>query len=284
MTRASDAPKGLLLGLKGPQIILLENLRFEDGEAVNSREFAQQMASYVDVYVNDAFGASHRAHASIEALPSLVPEKGIGFLIAKEIEYLDRLLHAPQAPFMAILGGSKVSDKIPVIENMIDLIDVFFVGGAMAYTFLAAQKVGVGSSRVEKDKVAFASEMMARIAARDKRLLLPVDHVIAKGLGVGEHKTTEGASIPDGWLGVDIGPKTRELYRRELQRAKTVFWNGPMGRRLSGTSCAEHLWRLRDIHTPVGGRGLELLELKKVPGVNLLRIAAVAAHHVQRRP
>ena len=227
---ASDAPKGLLPSLRPNQLILLENLRFENGETKNSREFALQMASYTDVYINDAFGASHRAHASIEALPQAVEKKGIGFLIQKEIEMLDVLLHKPVAPYMAILGGAKVSDKIPVIEMMIEKIDTFLIGGAMAYTFLAAQNMPVGKSRVEKDKVSFAREMIARIEARRKKILLPVDHVITNDfLAPSEIKTTDTVAIPDGYLAVDIGPKTRELYRKELMRAKTVFWNGPMG-------------------------------------------------------
>lgn len=227
---ASDAPKGLLPTLRPNQLILLENLRFEKGETKNAREFATQIASYTDVYINDAFGASHRAHASIEALPQLIEKKGIGYLIKKEIEMLDVLLHHPRAPYMAILGGAKVSDKIPVLENMIEKIDTFLIGGAMAYTFLAAQNVPVGKSRVEKDKVSFAREMIGRIEARGKRILLPVDHVITNDfLAPSEIQTTDTAAIPENYLGVDIGPKTRELYRKELSRAKTVFWNGPMG-------------------------------------------------------
>lgn len=226
----SDAPKGLLPSLKPNQVILLENLRFEKGETENSREFALKLASYTDIYINDAFGASHRAHASIDALPSAVDKKGIGFLIKKEIEMLDVLLDAPKTPYVAILGGAKVSDKIPVIENMIEKIDTFLVGGAMAYTFLAAQNIPVGKSRVEKDKVSFAREMINRIDARGKKLLLPIDHVITNDfLAPSEVKTTDSVNIPEGYLAVDIGPKTRELFRKEIARAKTVFWNGPMG-------------------------------------------------------
>ncbi len=226
----SDAPKGLLPGLRANQVILLENLRFEKGETKNAREFALQMASYTDIYINDAFGASHRAHASIEALAQAVDKKGIGFLIKKEIEMLDVLLYTPQSPYMAILGGAKVSDKIPVLENMIEKIDTFLVGGAMAYTFLAAQNLPVGKSRVEKDKVAFAKEMIGRIEARGKKIILPVDHVITNDfLAPSKIATTDTAVIPEDMLGVDIGPKTRELFRKELSRAKTVFWNGPMG-------------------------------------------------------
>ena len=226
----SDAPKGLLPGLRANQVILLENLRFEPGETKNSQEFANTMADYTDIYINDAFGASHRAHASIEALAKVVDKKGVGFLIKKEIEILDMLLHSPQLPYMTILGGSKVSDKIPVIEALIDKVDAFFIGGAMAYTFLAAQGHSVGTSRVEKDRLSFAREMIKRIEARNKKIFLPVDHVIANDfLAPSKIETTPGVEIPDGFMGLDIGPKTRELYRKELQRAKTVFWNGPMG-------------------------------------------------------
>ena len=226
----SDAPKQLLPSLRANQVLLLENLRFEKGETKTAREFAIQMASYTDVYINDAFGASHRAHASIEALPQLIDKKGIGFLIKKEIEMLDVLLHSPKAPYITVLGGAKVSDKIPVIEALIDKVDVFLVGGAMAYTFLAAQDIPVGKSRVEKDKVAFAKEMLARIEARGNKMLLPIDHVIANDfLAPKEIRTTDTVTIPENFMGLDIGPKTRELYRKELLKAKTVFWNGPMG-------------------------------------------------------
>ena len=226
----SDAPKGLLPGLKPTQLILLENLRFEKGETKNASDFAAKMASYTDVYINDAFGASHRAHASIEALPTLVEKKGIGFLIKKEIEMLDLLLYTPQTPYIAILGGAKVSDKIPVIEAMIEKIDTFLVGGAMAYTFLAAKSLPIGKSRVEKDKLSFAREMIGRIEARGKRLLLPVDHVVANDfLAPSKVETTNGVEIAEDMMGLDIGPKTSELYRKELLKAKTVFWNGPMG-------------------------------------------------------
>jgi phosphoglycerate kinase len=298
----SDAPKGLLPGLRPNQLILLENLRFEKGETKNAREFALQMAAYTDVYINDAFGASHRAHASIDALPQALEKKGIGFLIKKEIEMLDILLHQPKAPYMAILGGAKVSDKIPVIENMIDKIDVFFIGGAMAYTFLAAQSIGVGKSRVEKDKISFAREMIGRIQARGKKILLPVDHVITNDfLAPSEIITTETSLVPEGYLGVDIGPKTRELFRKELQKAKTVFWNGPMGvfekpEFAKGTfAVAETLANLPDAMTIVGGgdsaaaaeaagqadkmthistgggASLEYLQGDKLPGLEVLR-------------
>lgn len=225
----SDAPKGLLPSLKPKQVLLLENLRFDPGEEKNSSEMAAQIASYTDVYINDAFGACHRAHASIDGVPRLVAKKGIGFLVAKEIESLDSLIHNPEKPYMAILGGAKVSDKIPVIEKMMDLVDSFVVGGAMAYTFLAAKGVPVGNSRVEKDKLNFASEMLKRCEARNKKLLLPVDHVIVDKFESDNAQTTSDAVIAEGFMALDIGPKTVELYRKELTRAKTIFWNGPMG-------------------------------------------------------
>lgn len=298
----SDAPKGLLPGLRPNQLIMLENLRFEKGETKNSREFALQMAAYTDIYINDAFGASHRAHASIEALPQAVDRKGIGFLIKKEIEMLDVLLHEPKQPYMVILGGAKVSDKIPVIENMIDKVDQFFVGGAMAYTFLQARNIAVGNSRVEKDKVAFAREMIERIEARGKKILLPIDHVVANDfLAPSKIETTPDATVPAGMMGMDIGPKTRELYRKELQKAKTVFWNGPMGvfersEFAKGSfGVAETLSQLTEALTIVGGgdsaaaaeasgyagqmthistgggASLEYLQGDKLPGLEVLR-------------
>lgn len=298
----SDAPKGLLPGLRPNQLIMLENLRFIAGETKNAREFALQMAAYTDIYINDAFGASHRAHASIEALPQAIEKKGIGFLIKKEIEMLDVLLHEPKTPYMVILGGAKVSDKIPVIENMLDKVDQFFVGGAMAYTFLAAKGLPVGNSRVEKDKLNFAREMIKRLDARGKKILLPLDHVIANDfLAPSEIKTTGDAAIPDGYMGMDIGPKTRELFRKELQNAKTVFWNGPMGvferpEFAKGSfGIAETLSQLTESLTIVGGgdsaaaaemsgyagqmshistgggASLEYLQGDKLPGLEVLR-------------
>lgn len=298
----SDAPKGLLPGLRPNQLILLENLRFEKGETKNAREFALQMAAYTDVYINDAFGASHRAHASIEALPQTIEKKGVGYLIKKEIEMLDILLHQPKSPYMVILGGAKVSDKIPVIENMIAKVDQFFVGGAMAYTFLAAQGVAVGNSRVEKDKVSFAREMIKRIEARGKKIFLPIDHVVANDfLAPSKIETTKDATVPEGFMGLDIGPKTREMYRKELQKAKTVFWNGPMGvferpEFAKGSfGVAETLSQLTESMTIVGGgdsaaaaeasgyagqmthistgggASLEYLQGDKLPGLEVLR-------------
>lgn len=227
----SEAVRGLLHTLKGNQILMLENLRFEPGETKNSQEFAQNLASFTDIYINDAFGASHRAHASIEALPALLTpnQRGIGFLIEKEVQVLDQLLENPKKPYIAILGGAKVSDKIPVIEKLIDVVDGFIIGGAMAYTFLKASGHSVGKSLVEADKVGYAKEMIARMEARRKTLLLPVDHVVASSIADTSGQTTSSASIEDGKLGVDIGPTTLKNFAAAINGAQTVFWNGPMG-------------------------------------------------------
>ncbi len=226
---ASDAPKALMQTLRPKQILMLENLRYDEGEVENSSELAAHWSSYTDIYINDAFGACHRAHASIEALPKLVTKKGIGFLIEKEISNLDAVIFHPEHPYVAILGGAKVSDKIPVIEKLMDVVDIFIVGGAMAYTFLAAQGVAVGKSRVEKDKVGFTKEMLGRLDARNKKILLPIDHLVVSDLGSKTPSVSPTAAIAADMLGVDIGPKTIALYAAELRSAKAVFWNGPMG-------------------------------------------------------
>lgn len=222
-----NALKALLVGLKKNQVVLLENLRFEAGETKNSEEFAQKLAAHTDIYINDAFGASHRAHASIDALPRLVQQKGIGFLIEKEIQMLDRLIENPKKPYVAILGGAKVSDKIPVIEKLIDIVDGFVIGGAMAYTFLKASGKPVGKSLVETEKLNYAREMMARMEARNKTLMLPVDHIVAESIKAESGKTAN--TIGELEMGVDIGPETIKNFTTYLKSAATIFWNGPMG-------------------------------------------------------
>lgn len=297
----SIAPKGILPGLKKNQVILLENLRFAEGEEKNSHEMASTLASYTDIYINDAFGASHRAHASIVGLPSIVKEKAIGFLIKKEIEMLDQVLYQAKSPYMAVLGGSKVSDKLGLIENLLTKIDTFMIGGAMAYTFLAARGIAIGSSRVENGKISLAKEILGRIESRNKKILLPLDHVVVQDLKAGApHKTTTGENIEDGWMAVDIGPKTRALYANEIQKAATLFWNGPMGvyeiapfnegtiavakafAESSGTSIigggdsaaavndAGLSEKMSHISTG-GGASLEYLEGSKLPGLEVLR-------------
>ena len=226
----SDAPKHLLPSLKPNQLILLENVRFEEGETKDSIEFAQKIANYCDVYINDAFGASHCAHTTIHALPSVMKDKGIGFLIEKEITMLDSLLQNPKRPYIAVMGGAKVSDKIAVIERLMDVVDGFIVGGAMAYTFLKAQGLPVGKSLVENDKLKYAKEMIERIEARNKTILLPVDHVATKGITDTAHAhVTNEVAIAEDELGVDIGPKSIKNFSAALREAGTIFWNGPMG-------------------------------------------------------
>ena len=187
------------------------------------------LAPLADIYINDAFGASHRAHTTIHALPSLMKEKGIGFLIEKEITMLDRLLETPKRPYIAVLGGAKVSDKIAVIEKLIDLVDGFIIGGAMAYTFLKAQNISVGKSKVETEKLNYAREMIARMEARNKSLLLPVDHIVAPEFTATSGEVTSGSAIPEDQMGLDIGPQTLRNFSEVVKGAATIFWNGPMG-------------------------------------------------------
>lgn len=227
---SSEGVKHILYGNMKNEIILLENLRFDDGEVKNSTELANQWASYTDIYINDAFGASHRAHASICALPEIMQKKGIGFLIEKEIKMLDSLTDNPKKPYLAILGGAKISDKIQVIEKLIDLVDGFIIGGAMAYTFLKAKDIPVGKSLVEVDKLKYAKEMIERVEARNKTMLLPVDHVVSTEFANPEFKRTVlTASIDKDYMGLDIGPQTIKNFTAAISGAATVFWNGPMG-------------------------------------------------------
>lgn len=224
----SDAPKALFQGLKSNQIMMLENLRFLPGEEGNDSSLASQWASYTDIYINDAFGVSHRKHCSVDTLPRLVKARGIGYLIQKEIKYLSALLKKPETPFCVILGGAKVSDKINIIENLLTKVDTFIVGGAMAYTFLKAQGQEVGSSLVEEELVGYAKELLKKLDYKNKKIFLPQDHVIAKDLK-DDSTATESKHIPSGFMGLDIGPQTAALFSQEISKAKTVLWNGPMG-------------------------------------------------------
>lgn len=227
---SSEGVKHILYGNMKNEIIMLENLRFDDGEVENKTELANQWASYTDIYINDAFGACHRSHASIHAFPEMMPKKGIGFLIEKEIKMLDSLTDNPKKPYIAILGGAKISDKIQVIEKLIDIVDGFVIGGAMAYTFLKAKNIPVGKSLVETDKIKYAKEMMDRVEARDKTMLLPVDHIASTAFGNTENKKLITASaIPENYMGLDIGPQTIKNFSALLNGANTIFWNGPMG-------------------------------------------------------
>jgi len=212
-------------------VILLENLRFHPEEEANDAAFAAKLASLADVYVNDAFGSAHRAHASTEGIVHHVKESAAGFLMAAEVEYLGRALHNPERPFVAILGGAKVSDKLEVIENLLGKVDALLIGGAMAYTFLKARGVPVGKSLVEDNLIDTARDLEARAKSRGLRFELPVDHVVAPKLEAGGPAETlaVGDSLIGDRMGLDIGPRTVERYRGVIATAKTVVWNGPMG-------------------------------------------------------
>jgi phosphoglycerate kinase len=212
-------------------VVLLENLRFHPEEEKNDSAFAAELAALADVYVNDAFGSAHRAHASTEGIVHHVKEAAAGLLMAKEVEYLGRVLESPERPFVAVLGGAKVSDKLEVIENLIGKVDALLIGGAMAYTFLKARGVPTGTSLVEDDLLENARDIEKRAKARGLRLELPVDHVVAPKLEAGAPAETldvGNAAIGDR-MGLDIGPKTIRTYRDVIAGAKTVVWNGPMG-------------------------------------------------------
>jgi phosphoglycerate kinase len=212
-------------------VILLENLRFHAEEEKNDEPFARKLCALCDVYVNDAFGAAHRAHASVEALVRLVPAAGAGLLMERELKYLGEALESPARPFIAILGGAKVSDKIEVIENLMKRVDSLIIGGAMAYTFFKAMSRPVGKSLVEDDKLDMARDLMTRAQERNLPLLLPMDHVVAPKLDAAapsEVLEIDDASIGER-MGLDIGPKTIAAYTDVLHNAKTVVWNGPMG-------------------------------------------------------
>jgi len=212
-------------------VVLLENLRFHAEEEKNDPGFAKGLAALCDVYVNDAFGAAHRAHASVEAMVRLVPEAGAGLLMEKELRYLGAAIGHPERPFVAIIGGAKVSDKIEVIENLIPRVDRLVIGGAMAYTFFKAMGTPVGKSLVEDDKLDSARDVMTRAKERGLQLLLPVDHVVAPKLEAGAPSETLSVDDPaiGERMGLDIGPKTIAAYSSALTDAKTVVWNGPMG-------------------------------------------------------
>jgi phosphoglycerate kinase len=207
------------------EVLLLENLRFHLEEEKNDPEFSKQLAKLCDLYVNDAFGSAHRAHASTVGMISFVPKAAAGLLMEKELEYLGKVTGNPERPSVAILGGAKVSDKIEVISNLVKIVDRLLIGGAMAYTFLKSKGEATGKSLVEEDKVDLASQLLA---AHGSKIVLPVDHVVAAELKEGAaNEVVE--TIPEGKMGLDIGPKTVESYSQILSKAKTVIWNGPMG-------------------------------------------------------
>lgn len=224
-----DAQKKVA-ALKNGEAVLLENVRFHKEEEKNDPEFAKKLASFADIFVNDAFGTAHRAHASTEGISHFVKTSVAGFLIEKELEVMGGALADPKRPFVAILGGAKVSDKIGVINNLLEKVDKLLIGGAMAYTFIVAKGGKVGMSKLEADKVDLAKELLEKAKAKGVELYLPVDTVIAQEFKAdAESKVCETMAIPDGWEGLDIGPKTAEMFAGVIKTAKTVIWNGPMG-------------------------------------------------------
>ncbi|NLX83378.1 MAG: phosphoglycerate kinase, partial [Clostridiales bacterium] len=219
----------VVASLLNGEVALLENLRFHKEEEKNDEAFAKKLASYADVYVNDAFGTAHRAHASTEGVAHFLPAVS-GFLIEKELQFMGKALDNPDRPFVAILGGAKVSDKLGVINNLLEKVDTLIIGGGMAYTFTVAQGGQVGESLLERDKVDYAREMILKAKEKGVKLLLPVDTVIAdKFADDANTKVVPTGEIPEGWQGLDIGPVTCELFAEAIKNAKTVVWNGPMG-------------------------------------------------------
>ncbi|MBU4473508.1 MAG: phosphoglycerate kinase, partial [Candidatus Omnitrophica bacterium] len=280
------------------RVILLENLRFHAEEEANDTNFAQQLASLADIFVNDAFGTAHRAHASTEGVAHHL-KAAAGFLIEKEIQYLGNAIQNPQRPFMIILGGAKVSDKIGVIENLLPKCDAILIGGGMAYTFLKAQGKTIGSSKLEKDKVDLAKNILGKALSSKKDIVLPIDNLVVDKIEPNAQPEIVGENIPEGKIAVDIGPKTVTLFKEKLKPAKTVVWNGPLGifemdafskgteeiaRFISAlkattiigggdTASAVAKFKLEDKMTHIstgGGASLEFLEGKALPGIAAL--------------
>lgn len=220
----------LAADLEPGHVLLLENLRFHAEEEANEPKFAEHLAALGDVYVNDAFGAAHRAHASIEGITHHITSKAAGYLMKKELDYLGGVLSSPRKPFVAIIGGAKISGKIDVIESLLDKADKILIGGGMMFTFLKAQGIGVGKSLVEDDKIELAKDLLARSDKMGGKIVLPSDAVLASEFkNDAETKTTEVRSIDENWMGLDIGPGSIASFVAEIGRAKTVLWNGPMG-------------------------------------------------------
>jgi len=210
----------------GGLVVLLENVRFHPEEEKGDEEFAKKLAELADIYVNDAFGTAHRAHASTTKIAKFLPSC-IGFLMEKEIEYLSKALN-PERPYVVILGGAKVSDKIGVVNNLIDKVDKFLIGGAMAYTFLKSKGISVGNSKVEEEKIDLAKEILDKAESKGVKIVLPLDHVVVEDIDL-PHTKKIVEEVPEGFMGVDIGPQTASLFLKELEGAKTVLWNGPLG-------------------------------------------------------
>ncbi len=294
-----ESAKAAVAAMNAGDVVMLENVRFDPREEKNDAELAKELAQFGDIYVSDAFGAVHRAHSSTAGVAAYLPAVA-GLLIKKELDVMGKALANPERPFIAILGGKKVSDKIGVIENLLDKVDTLIIGGAMAYTFFKSQGYNVGNSICELDKLDLARELLAKAEAKGVKLLLPVDTVIGKEFSNdSEWKIVNSDAIPDEWEGFDIGPKTREIFVNEVKSAKTVIWNGPVGVSefdiyAGGTiavanavadsdaitiigggdsAAAVEKFGLADKMTHVstgGGASLEFLEGKALPGIEAL--------------
>lgn len=297
-----DIAEELVNNLESGQVLLLENLRYHAEEEKNDAEFAKKLAAMADVYVNDAFGAAHRAHASTEGITHFVKQSAAGLLMEKELNYLSKALETPDKPFVAIIGGAKVSDKIEVINSLLEKVDTIIIGGGMAYTFLNANGQKTGKSLLEADKLEVAAAAMKKAEERGVKFLLPVDHVLAdKFAADAATQVVEGdADFPADWMALDIGPKSIEMFKKEVAEARTIVWNGPMGvfelpAFAKGTMAIAHaVADNRDCTSIVGGgdsvsavhkagvadkithistgggASLEFLEGKKLPGVEAL--------------
>jgi phosphoglycerate kinase len=216
--------------LRDGEVLLLENVRFHPEEEANDPGFSKQLAGLCDeIFVCDAFGSAHRAHASVVGITKFVGQAAAGLLMEKELAYLGKAISNPERPFVAVLGGAKVSEKIEVVQNLMKLADAMLIGGAMAYTFLKSQGLPVGRSLVENDKLDLARGLLEEARKRNFRLVLPVDHVLAESPDSGDTRISDIAHTPEGWMGLDIGPKTMELFRQEIAKARTIVWNGPLG-------------------------------------------------------
>ena len=295
-----ESAKTLTANMENGDIVLLENVRFDAREEANNPEFAKELASMAELYVNDAFGTAHRAHSSTAGVAAYLPAVA-GFLMEKELNFLGTTLENPERPFMAILGGKKVSDKIGVIDSLLEKVNTLMIGGGMAYTFFKAMGYNVGNSICELDKLDLAKGLMEKAKAKGVKLMLPVDTRVGKEFSADtESKTVKYTEIPDGWEGFDIGEETIKMYEEELSKAKTVIWNGPLGlfefdQFAKGTnSVAQYLGNLKGVTTIIGGgdsaaaieklgignkfthistgggASLEFLEGKKLPGVECL--------------
>ena len=295
-----DGVRALSRNLKPGGVMLLENLRFHSGEEKNDDGFARQLAEFAEVYVNDAFGAAHRAHASTHGVAAHIPQKAGGLLMRREVEALNKLLGEAQRPFVGILGGAKVSDKLAVLSNLMNRLDKLLVGGAMAYTFLRAKGENVGASRVEEDRIAIAKSIIQKAEEKNVELLLPTDHIVASEFNdQAEPFVCKASLFQPEQMGLDIGPETQERYAAAIRTAKMVFWNGPMGvfewkPFSSGTMTVMNAVADADAYSVVGGgdsvaainqggrhsdfshvstgggASLELLEGKRLPGLDAL--------------